>query len=123
MPAHDKRAGGTNESDGAYRTSEFSREVRPRMGAGGDLFAARGRGSDVCAELPLGREGRFQELSEAFAPVANALHHTALHKHARRKRSELRWCSSGGDLHTEVHNIMHYGPRSRLIYCNCCTCC
>lgn len=22
----------------------------------------------------------------------------------------LRWCSLGGDLHTTVHNIMHYGP-------------
>lgn len=44
MPAHVKRAGGTNESDSAYRTSEF----HARSAAdGGDLFAVQGRGLNV----------------------------------------------------------------------------
>lgn len=88
MRAHDKRAGGTNESDGAYRTSEF----HARSPAdGGDLFAARGCGSDVCGEFPLGHEGRFQELSEAFDP--QRVHYIT--RHFTNMATDNVWNSAG----------------------------
>lgn len=118
MPAHDKRAGGTNESGGTYRTSEFHTRSTAQRG----LFAARWHGPNVWRDFHLGDRGCFQELSKGLCPVACVLHHAvppALHKHTHANitnillgsfRTPLLFCRPWPTY--RVHNIMQ-----KLCYC------